>query len=285
MSTFLLGDKGGSWFLRLLGIRARKRVDRRKLIEALIVKIDSSLQEIRDSISRLEKRYKDLVKKAMIAAFFRNERDRALIYANEANEVKKMAKKLKVSEKALEQVKLRFETIENVSNLSLILNEITGILVATKEYVKDVMPNLAVSLDSLANEAKRIIAETTDVDLRTEEGGVYVTPEAKKLLKEIEAMAEESISKNMPDIPASMLTPLPSKGIEVKVKDVSKPVKKPKRPIRKLSPEEIDKAVLEYIITHGGFIDISDVANRLNIDKSEVMASLHRLKEQNKIVF
>ncbi|OYT46903.1 MAG: hypothetical protein B6U85_06705 [Desulfurococcales archaeon ex4484_42] len=286
MTPFILGRRGGSnWFLRILGIRPRKRIDKSKIIEALIVKIDSALNQIRDNIIRLKLRYKGLIERA-IKTLLSGGRVKALIYLNEATEVKKIVKKLGVSEKALEQVKLRLETLESVTDVPQVLGEISGVLLATRDYIKDVMPNIALSLDSLVSEAKRVISETTDVGIGEEEG-VYITEDAKKLLKEIENAVEESVSKQLPEIPMSLVTPLLSRGVEVKIKDAGKEsqVKRPKRPIRKLSPEEIDRKVMEYILTHGGFIDVSEVASQLNVDKSEVMASLHRLKEQNKIIF
>ncbi len=286
MTPFILGRRGGSnWFLRILGIRPRKRIDKSKIIEALIVKIDSALNQIRDNIIRLKLRYKGLIERA-IKTLLSGGRVKALIYLNEAAEVKKIVKKLGVSEKALEQVKLRLETLESVTDVPQVLGEISGVLLATRDYIKDVMPNIALSLDSLVSEAKRVISETTDVGIGEEEG-VYITEDAKKLLKEIENAVEESVSKQLPEIPMSLVTPLLSKGVEVKIKDAGKEqqVKRPKRPVRKLSPEEIDRKVMEYILTHGGFIDVSEVASQLNVDKSEIMASLHRLKEQNKIIF
>jgi len=286
LTPFILGRRGGSnWFLRILGIRPRKRIDKSKIIEALIVKIDSALNQIRDNIIRLKLRYKGLIERA-IKTLLSGGRVKALIYLNEATEVKKIVKKLGVSEKALEQVKLRLETLESVTDVPQVLGEISGVLLATRDYIKDVMPNIALSLDSLVSEAKRVISETTDVGIGEEEG-VYITEDAKKLLKEIENAVEESVSKQLPEIPMSLVTPLLSRGVEVKIKDAGKEsqVKRPKRPIRKLSPEEIDRKVMEYILTHGGFIDVSEVASQLNVDKSEVMASLHRLKEQNKIIF
>jgi len=286
LTPFILRRRGGSnWFLRILGIRPRKRIDRSKIIEALIVKIDSALSQIRDNIIRLKLRYKGLIERA-IKTLLSGGRVKALIYLNEAAEVKKIVKKLGVSEKALEQVKLRLETLESVADVPQVLGEISGVLLATRDYIKDVMPNIALNLDSLVSETKRVISETTDVSIGEEEG-VYITEDAKRLLKEIENAVEESVSKQLPEIPMSLVTPLLSRGVEVKIKDASKEsqIKKPRRPVRKLSPEEIDRKVMEYILTHGGFIDVGEVASQLNIDKSEVMASLHRLREQNKIIF
>ena len=287
MAPLILGRGGGGWFVRIFGIKPKERVDRKKILTVLIARIDTALSEIKSGVLRLRMRYNDL-RKMMLSAIYRGERDRALIYANEVAEVKKMVKKLEVSAKALEQVKLRLETLENVSNIPVVLGEITGVLVATRDYVKDVMPSLAMNLDALVTEARRVITETTDVDVKTEDV-IYATPEAKKLLKKLESAVEENVSKQLPDIPISLIVP-PKTKVESEEKKISQLVGisiKPKirRPMRKLSKEEIDRKVLEYIVSHGGFIDVSDAAQKLNIDKSEVLAALYRLREQNKIMF
>ncbi len=287
MAPLILGRRGGGWFVRIFGIKPKERADRKKILTVLIARIDTALSEIKSGVLRLRMRYNDL-RKMMLSAIYRGERDRALIYANEVAEVKKMVKKLEVSAKALEQVKLRLETLENVSNIPVVLGEITGVLVATRDYVKDVMPSLAMNLDALVTEARRVITETTDVDVKTEDV-IYATPEAKKLLKKLESAVEENVSKQLPDIPISLIVP-PNTKVENEEKKISQLVGisiKPKirRPVRKLSKEEIDRKVLEYIVSHGGFIDVSDAAQKLNIDKSEVLAALYRLREQNKIMF
>lgn len=287
MAPLILGRRSGGWFVRIFGIKPKERADRKKILTVLIARIDTALSEIKSGVLRLRMRYNDL-RKMMLSAIYRGERDRALIYANEVAEVKKMVKKLEVSAKALEQVKLRLETLENVSNIPVVLGEITGVLVATRDYVKDVMPSLAMNLDALVTEARRVITETTDVDVKTEDV-IYATPEAKKLLKKLESAVEENVSKQLPDIPISLIVP-PNTKVENEEKKISQLVGisiKPKirRPVRKLSKEEIDRKVLEYIVSHGGFIDVSDAAQKLNIDKSEVLAALYRLREQNKIMF
>ncbi|RLG82020.1 MAG: hypothetical protein DRO09_01210 [Thermoprotei archaeon] len=282
-SVILDGGKKLPWVLRIFGFNLRKRPDRSKVLASLIVKIESSISEIRDSVTKLKLRYDNLLKRA-ITALLRGERDKALIYANEMVEVKSMFKKLKVSEKALEQVKLRLETIESVTNVPMVLNEIAGILAATKDYVHDVMPALAYGLDSLITETRRVMSETTDVEERSVEV-IHYTPEAKKLLKEIEAAAEESVSKQLPELPLSLITPY-RRGVEVRIKESQTSyMRKPPKGILKKQVKDIDRKVMEYIIMHGGFIDIADAALQLGVPKDEVVESLHRLKEQNKIVF
>lgn len=284
------GDIGiFKWFSSLVGrIRGGSRVDPKKFISLLIVHVDSAKQEVTDTVSRLKNRYDHLVK-ATISASIGKEKDRALIYANEATQVREMTTKLVVVEKVLEQVKLRLETLEDVSNLSHHLIEVSNLLVVAKDYVKDLVPNLAYNIDSLINESRRVIASTTDYTKLKPEEIIEHTPEARKLLQEIEKAAEETIKSQMPEIPVDILLPVKVKGnLEDRVKkevEVTTQLSKQQEKPRVIDQSLLEKALLEYIVTHNGFIDVNHFKELLGVSKEDIYKALNRLREQNKIIF
>ncbi len=277
------------WFSSLVGkIRGESKVDPKKFISLLIVHVDSAKQEVADTVSRLKNRYDHLVK-ATISASIGKEKDRALIYANEATQVREMTTKLVVVEKVLEQVKLRLETLEDVSNLSHHLIEVSNLLVVAKDYVKDLVPNLAYNIDSLINESRRVISSTTDYTKLKPEEIIEHTPEARKLLQEIEKAAEETIRSQMPEIPVDILLPVKVKGnLEDRVKKEIEVTAQPsnrQEKSRVIDQSLLEKALLEYIVTHNGFIDVNHFKEMLGVSKEEVYKALNRLREQNKIIF
>lgn len=284
------GDVGVfKWFSGLVGrIKGGSKVDPKKFISLLIVHVDSAKQEVSDTVARLKSRYDHLVK-ATISASIGKEKDRALIYANEATQVREMTTKLVVVEKVLEQVKLRLETLEDVSNLSHHLIEVSNLLVVAKDYVKDLVPNLAYNIDSLINESRRVIASTTDYTKLKPEEIIEHTPEAKKLLQEIEKAAEETIKSQLPEIPVDILLPVKVKGnLEDRIKKEVEAVTQPSKQLEKsriVDQNLLEKALLEYIITHNGFVDVNHFKDMLGVSKEEVYKALNRLREQNKIVF
>lgn len=287
--TFMVTDKGGG-LRRLLdfvswGLGLKSKLEKKRIIATLLVQIEASAQEVRESITKLKLRYNHLLKQA-ITAIVQKENDRALIYANEAAQVKRMVMKLVVVDKVLEQVKLRLETIENVSNISTPMIETANMLALARDYIKDVVPSMAYSIDSLISETKKVLTETTDAIEINSEVAIEYTPDAKRLLNELEKVAAETVRNQLPDIPLGLMISGKGKGLEVRVKETAvKIAAAPKVRIRRPKPEDIDREVLEYILTHGGFIDVGDVAARLGVGKKEVMESLHRLREQNKIAF
>ncbi|RLG77515.1 MAG: hypothetical protein DRO14_02165 [Thermoprotei archaeon] len=291
-SVFASESRGGfSWFLKIFDIGSRKKLNKSKAIVTLIARLETAIEEIKNSLMKLRNRYNKLMRSA-INAYIKGERDRALIYANEMLEVRKILKKLTVSEMALVQVKLRLETIEDVSSMTSVMAEATALLGMTKDYVRDAMPSLAYSIESILSEARSVIAETTGTEGPEASSAIHYSPEAVKFLKELESMAEERVAKQLPEPPISLIRSpkpsmvtikgitLPSQGMQLR----SKPVRHGAR-TRTVTGRDLESRVLEYIVMHGGFIDISDAAKALGVTKEEVMEALNRLKEMNKITF
>ena len=281
-------DKGGGLkkFLDFVASGFRTRNSRENVLAILISQISLSVQEVRAAKTRLEIRYNNLFRKAIEAKFFKKEGDRALIYANEAVQVKRMHKKIVFVEKLLEQVKLRLETIEDVSNISIPIMETAKMLSVAKDYVKDVMPSIALNIDSLISETRKVLSETVDVTEINTESALEIDPAARELLERLDRVAAETTKNKLPEIPMDLLLPGKEKSLEVKIKESSiKLAAPPKIRVKRIKPHEIDQSVLEYALTHGGFIDVGDIAARLGVSRKEVMESLHRLREQNKIAY
>ncbi|MEM2020873.1 MAG: hypothetical protein QXP80_01435 [Zestosphaera sp.] len=277
------------WLSGLLTrFRGGAKVDPKKFISLLIVHVDTAKQEVSDAVARLKTRYDHLVK-ATISASIGRENDRALIYANEATQVREMTTKLVVVEKVLEQVKLRLETLEDVSNISTSLIEVSNLLVVAKDYVKDLVPNLAYNIDSLINESRKVIASTTDYAKVKPEEIIEHTPEARRLLQDIEKAAAETIKSQMPEIPVDILLPIKVRGnLEEKIKkeaEVIPEVSKPQERSRVIDQSLLEKALLEYIVMHNGFVDVNHFREMFGVSKEDVYRVLNKLREQNKIIF
>ncbi|GEM_PF-441731 len=301
--SFVTGEKGGGLrrLLFLIGLsgKSRRERDRKTVIARMISALNVMIDELKNSSLRLMKRHKMLIQQAIVA-YLKKERDRSAIYANEAAQVKNMVLRILTAEKVLEQVKLRLETMESVSNIPVLMSEAASLITAAKEYVKDIVPGMAYNMEKLVGEARSAVVETTDAVRVDSSAAIEVTPEARKLLEKIRKSVEESVKEQLPEIPLELLAGDRGSGLEVtimnralKARQASSrvqavPVPKPKprpKPRRLLSKDAIDKAVLEHIIMHGGFIDVNDVARELGVTKKEIMESLHRLREQNRIRF
>ena len=55
------------------------------------------------------------------------------------------------------------------------------------------------------------------------------------------------------------------------------------KPPRKMSVEELEKKLLDYIVEHGGFLDINDFTQKYRVSREEVFAALNRLRAKGLI--
>lgn len=283
MSVFSLFNRLGRIFA---GDRRKRSIE----LSELIIRLDTILRDIREVTDRLVSRYKELVREALVAKS-EKKNERALVYANEAAQVSKYIKKALITEMIVEQVKLRLETLENVADIAKALASISPLLHIAKDYVSDIAPNLAIGLELTISKTKELVASTTDAFQVKVEDALVISPEARELLSKVEKSVEERLSQ-LPEIPPELIVgkeqPIstvvenvrpPERGMET---PVALPAKaKPRK--AQLPREEIAKHILETARTHGGFIEVSLLAERLGVSREDIIETLIDLERQGKI--
>lgn len=269
-----------------LNILGPKKTLKKSLLE-IVIKLREYKDLLEETVSRLRSRHDDLFRSA-ITAYIRGDKAKATIYVNELAEIRKIITNIYTSVLALERAILRIETIKEISNINMALGSVLAILNMLKGQISNVVPEVATGIEVLSTEIRNLMISTSgtvvpqDLTLDT-----AVSGEAQKILQEVKEVAEARISQSLPQIPEELLKSASSGELKVVVKsDNQLPAgpKKPKEP-KRLSAEELEGKVLEYIITHGGFIDVSDAARQFNVGKEEVLQTLKSLKEKNKITF
>lgn len=265
-----------------------KRTLKRSILE-IAIKLREYKDMLEETVSRLRLRHDDLFRSA-ITAYVKGDKPKAAIYVNELAEIRKIITNIYTSVLALERAILRIETIKEISNINLALGSVLAILNVLKGQVINVVPEVATGIDVLTNEIRNLILSTSGTTV-SQDKMLDLSDEAQKILQEVKEVAEAKISKSLPQIPEELLKT--SSGGEFKVvvngasqpiagKTVSKEVKHQRSAGDSLA---LENKVLEYILTHGGFIDVSDAAKQFNVSKEEVIQALKSLKEKNKITF
>lgn len=268
-----------------------KRSIRRSILE-IAIKLREYKDMLEETVSRLRMRHDDLFRSA-ITAYVKGDKPKAAIYVNELAEIRKIITNIYTSVLALERAILRIETIKEISNINLALGSVLAILNVLKGQVSNVVPEVATGIDVLTGEIRNLILATSGTTV-SQDKMLDLSDEAQKILQEVKEVAEAKISKSLPQIPEELLktsssgvagsgefkvvvngAPQPTTG-KVNGKEVRSP-----RPIS----ESLESKVLEYILTHGGFIDVSDAARQFNVSKEEIIQALKSLKEKNKITF
>jgi len=287
------GSRGFTWWIsKLVG----SIVSGKKKIKKSLLEMASTLESIKlkleTVLTRLEHRDKELFEMA-VKAMVNGDRDRASIYAGEVLEVRKLMKNIKTVDLALEKVKIRLETLTTMEDIGSELPGVIALLEAVRPQLQVISPELAASVDKVIMEVNNIVVTTQAPVPRTVESVIIATPEAEKVLKEVEKQAEKEIEERLPKLPENLMKlaeekkPLPIVLVKQSQKSSEKPksnvqqVKKQSKKI--LTLEELESKVLEYIIDHGGFIDVSHCASELEVSRDAILMALESLKSKGKV--
>ena len=287
------GSRGFTWWIsKLVG----SIVSGKKKIKKSLLEMASTLESIKlkleTVLTRLEHRDKELFEMA-VKAMVNGDRDRASIYAGEVLEVRKLMKNVRTVDLALEKVKIRLETLTTMEDIGSELPGVIALLEAVRPQLQVISPELAASVDKVIMEVNNIVVTTQAPVPRTVESVIIATPEAEKVLKEVEKQAEKEIEERLPKLPENLMKlaeekkPLPI----VLVKQSQKPSEKPKSNVQQvkkqskkiLTLEELESKVLEYIIDHGGFIDVLHCASELEVSRDAILMALESLKSKGKV--
>ena len=223
---------------------------------------------------------------------------RAMVYACELAELRKLIKTVKNAQLAIERVILRLEMLREVEAVTRDLRSVLDITQKVAVELSEVMPEAALQLSEMNDIVSEVLSETvlssnppiTTVALETEE--------VKAILNDAVKVAEERLMSTIPEPPETPEPkPAPIKGAEPiavsatyeekaaeeqngnhTFRDVLKDSFKPD-----YSSPLIEKWVLGYAKKNMGEIDVNKCASELNILSKDVLKALESLHLKGKI--
>jgi division protein CdvB (Snf7/Vps24/ESCRT-III family) len=164
-------------------------------------KIRSMISRLDAYIARLQERDRTLFERVVDAQISKDSM-RAAMYANEIAEIRKITKQMIVTQIALEQVALRLETVGELGDIFVNLIPVVGVISELKAALKGIMPELSIELGEIGESLQEIVVEAGNFT-----GAPYVgspsSPEAKKILEEAAAIAEQRMKEKFPDLPVT----------------------------------------------------------------------------------
>lgn len=225
--------------------------------EEIRLRLEKSLSELNAQITRLRAKYGEIVARSreyfeqVVEALISGDEERASIYAEEIAEIKKLASVLIKTQLVLEQVKLRLETILEVSELIGLVVPLLSLIAEVRDEVTEVAPDAAKNLQELATyiEDFSSISPVSINELRAS-NVQELDDEAHKVLEEAQKVAAERVRLSFPDVP-------------------------------ELSEEE--RLVYAYVSRANSEIDLKKCAKDLGIDVRQVKEILERLEEKGLI--
>jgi len=174
-------------------------------------KLKTTINRLDVYISKLQERDRALFEK-VVEAQMNKDTARAAMYANEIAEIRKITKQLLTTQIALEQVELRLETVSELGDVFTSLIPVLGVIRELRQAIKGVMPELSVELGELEDGLQEVVIEAgqftgTGVDY------TVTSPEARKILEEASAIAEQRMKEKFPSLP-TFVTSVPQKSNE-----------------------------------------------------------------------
>ncbi|NON61940.1 Snf7 family protein, partial [Acidianus sp. RZ1] len=125
---------------------------------------------------------------------------RAVMYANEIAELRKVGKQLLATQIALEQVELRLETVSELGDVFTNLIPVVGVVNELKSTLRGIMPELSIEMGELGEGLQEVVMAAGDFT-GGYSGMTSPTPEARKILDEASAIAEQKMKEKFPDLP------------------------------------------------------------------------------------
>ncbi|MFP3064491.1 MAG: cell division protein CdvB [Sulfolobus sp.] len=240
-----------------------------KLLTEISLKLKDQQNRLEEAIHRLKDRDKELFEK-VIRAQIEGDMARATIYAQEISDIRKMIKIIYTAYLAIEKVRLKLETVQELQGVSLVLFPVMKILNELRDQIKGIAPEVAIALDSITSSVNSIAIETGAISEKTVVPAV-VDEQAKQILDEAQKMAEIKVRELLPELPH------PPNEIP-KIKSTQRVENNVKR--RTLTEEDL----LTYIKSKGGILDIEHACKTYGVDKEDIFDLLRKLQQKGAIV-
>lgn len=178
--------------------------------EALKHRILKAVRCIRVQTDRLEQIENQLVKRdrelfmATTQAYTNHDTARATIYANELNEIRKLARITIQSHLALEQVALRLETMEILGDVVVTLAPATTVLRTVSDDMGWVVPEAEKEFESVGEMLDGLLAEA-----QCKKGEIFdaraFSENARTVLDQASQKAEQKLKERLPELPEALL--------------------------------------------------------------------------------
>jgi len=218
-------------------------------------RLENSLSILNAQIERLRLRYSEMEAKSkeyfekVVECLVSMDEERAKIYAEEIVEIRRLAEIVKKSQLLLLQVKIRLETIIEITEVIGLIVPLTSLLTEVEDELKPIAPEIVQNLHELSVCIEEFTATTVYNKLEPVNYG-ELSKEAEKILLEAQRNAVEIVKNRFPDIPA-------------------------------LNENEIK--IYAYISKNGGEIDLKKCSEELKLDVREIKSILASLEEKGLI--
>ncbi|MFC1506702.1 hypothetical protein ACFLQ6_06490 [Thermoproteota archaeon] len=183
---------------QIKGKMGRSKSFRKRVIYSIYyLKIQQ--ERLEKIVFRLNRRHEECFDKC-VHAKNKNDNDRASIYAEECDQVKKIVKVVVYCKLALEQVILRLETVWIFSDLATSISIPINLLNDVKNKLSCILPSFSSHMGKIASELEDMVQMTGQIASDTNETS-NLTEEASAILEHASLAVEARSQEVLPDVP------------------------------------------------------------------------------------
>jgi len=217
------------------------------------------------------------LKRRLIEALRRRDRDAVQINAAELVLKKKMLAAISTYSRLLELTIARVHDARSIEALAKALAPLEYALRAMDDYLSATSPEVAARLASVVETAERVVRGTSFMasNMPRAPSPAELDPEVQREIAMVIAEVRREMKELLPDVDDIDVSvePRRSGAFESRASKTS----------RRLSDEELERRLLDYIKSSGGVIKISEASRRLGVAKEDVVRALRRLSEKGLI--
>jgi division protein CdvB (Snf7/Vps24/ESCRT-III family) len=261
-------------------VAPKKKVPFKENISAAIYTLKATLDKIRRNSTALQRRDTHFFHKCIDAQLHQSP-DRAILYANECAEIRKLAKLLLSSELALEKAIIRLQTISELSDIVGTITPILGIVQETKGRLKGVIPSVTSRLEEVSGMLNSSMTAMGSIDPSVP-GVTHVNPEVQTILNEANTVADEAIREKFPVLPQELQAAEAAEAEEATPLPVALTAtgEAPPPP----DPMVLNRQVYAYIKEQEGKLSVIQCASYLGVFPTDVEQAILRLKHEGKVI-
>ncbi len=230
-------------------------------------------------------------------------KERAVIFANELAEVRKLIKVISQTQILVERIILRLETLKELSFAFADLKPVLRILHGVTTQLTTLMPQMAYEMEKVNVSIDETLAMTKTGSLQLDVPFGLKTPGGEEILQEVSALLEEKIAEKLPEPPTSVPVAEKPQRMEkvrqmVALAATCSEICEEEGPQRYVSYKDmevervslkireslsLEDKVLEYAKNSGGQLDVTKCAFELSVQPREVEKAIECLGGQGKI--
>ena len=161
-------------------------------------------------IAKMKERDQALFEK-VVQAQMDKDTTRAAMYAAEVAELRKMIKSLMTAKYAIERVALRLETVMTMGDVLVGLAPVVGVVRDLKRYLVSLVPEIGLEMAEIGEMLESVVTEAGEFTGFMSAPTVY-SEEARKIMEEAAAIAEQRMKAEFPELPSAFPTPGAGQG-------------------------------------------------------------------------